>query len=222
MEIPVYNSQGEQVDLAQVDETVLGGKPNLVLIRQAIVMYEANARSGTAQAKTRSEVVRSTRKPWRQKGTGRARHGDRGSPIWKGGGVTHGPRARDYRQKMSSKARRRALHSAFLAKAADAEVIVIDRLELPEPKTRHMAAILDRLGVDRTFLVVLPDYDATLWRCTRNIEGADMTSWSDLNTYAMIRPRRVIFTREALDQFLEAAAREHAPAAPAGEVRDDG
>ncbi len=221
MEIPVYNTRGEPVDRAEVDEAVLGGEPNLELIRQAVLTYEANARTGTARAKRRSEVIRSGRKPWRQKHTGRARHGDRGSPIWKGGGVAHGPRPRDYSQKMNRKARRRALYSAFLAKAADGEVTVVERIELPDPRTREMAAVLKNLGVDGTFLIVLPEHDATLWRCTRNIEGAAMMACADLNAYAMIRPRRVIFTMEALTQFMDAAARECAAAAPA-EVRDDG
>lgn len=205
MEIPVHNTDGDIVEQFQVDEAALGGVPNVELIRQAVLAHEANNRVGTAHTKTRDEVIRSRRKPWRQKHTGRARHGDRGSPIWKGGGVTHGPRPRDFRQKVNRKARRRATYSAFLAKALDGEVLAIDRLELPQPKTREMAGILGRLGVERTFLIVLSDYDETLWRCTRNIEGSAMTRWQELNAYDVIRPQRVIFTVEALRQFLDAA-----------------
>ncbi len=205
MEIPLYNTEGEALESVQVDESLLGGEPNLTLIRQAVLAYEANQRVGTASAKRRREVVRSRRKPWPQKHTGRARHGDRGSPLWVGGGVAHGPRPRDYSKKMNRKSRRRAAYAAFVAKARDGEVVAVEELRLPEPKTRHMAEIMHNLDADRTFLVVLPEHDARLWRCTRNIPGSAMTTWRELNAYEMIRPGRVIFTLDALQQFLEAA-----------------
>jgi large subunit ribosomal protein L4 len=205
MEIPVYSLAGQVTDQVAVDESALGGEPNMELIRQAVLTYEANRRVGTAQAKTRHEVAGSGAKPWPQKHTGRARHGTRTSPIWVGGGVTHGPRPRDYSKKMNRKARRQALYSAFLAKALDEEIIVVDELELPEPKTRHVARILDVLGVDRTFLIVVPEHDPVLWRCTRNIEGSAMMACPDLNAYEIIRPQKVIFTRRAMEQFLQKA-----------------
>ena len=205
MEIPVYSIAGQVVDQLTVDECALGGKPNMELIRQAVLMYEANQRVGTAKAKTRSEVSGSGRKPWPQKHTGRARQGTRTSPIWVGGGVAFPPLPRDYRQKMNKKARRQALNSAFLAKALDGEVMVVDRLELPQMKTAAMAAVIKALGVERSFLVVLPQHSPELWRCTRNIRGAAMTAGSDLNVYGMIRPQRVIFTLEAVRQFLAQA-----------------
>jgi len=186
MEIPVYSIAGQVVDHLAVDEAALGGKPNMDLIRQAVLMYEANRRVGTAKAKNRHEVSGTARKPWSQKHTGRARHGTRTSPLWVGGGVAHGPRPRNWRQKMNKKARRQALNSAFLAKALDGEVLIVDNLE-------------------RTFLIVLPHHDAELWRCTRNIRGAAMMPCADLNAYEMIRPQRVIFTLEAARQFLARA-----------------
>jgi len=222
MEIPIHNTDGEVVEQLQVDEAALGGVPNRELIRQAIVAHEANSRVGTARAKMRDEVVRSRHKPWRQKHTGRARQGDRGSPIWKGGGVTHGPRPRDFRQKMNKKARRRATYSAFLAKGLDAEVLAIDNLELPRPKTREMTGILKRLRVERTFLIVLSEYDEILWRCTRNIEGSAMTRWQDLNAYEVIRPQRVIFAADALRQFLDAAPEFAQQEPPTVGVSNDG
>jgi len=205
MEIPVYSIAGQVVDHLAVDEAALGGKPNMDLIRQAVLMYEANRRVGTAKAKNRHEVSGTARKPWSQKHTGRARHGTRTSPLWVGGGVAHGPRPRNWRQKMNKKARRQALNSAFLAKALDGEVLIVDNLELPQPKTSAMAAVLRALGVERTFLIVLPHHDAELWRCTRNIRGAAMMPCADLNAYEMIRPQRVIFTLEAARQFLARA-----------------
>ena len=203
MDIPVYSVAGKLVSQVTVDESTLGGKPNMQLVREALVMYEANQRVGTAKVKTRSEIKGSNAKPWRQKHTGRARHGSRHSPIWVGGGRAHGPRQRDYRKKMTKVARRRALQSAFLAKALDGEVLAVDALELPELKTKKMAAVLQNLGVTRTFLFVLHERDADLWRCTRNIPGAAMLLYTELNAYGMIRPNRVIFTLEALQKFLE-------------------
>lgn len=188
------------------------------LVRQAILMFEANQRKGTVKAKRIADVKGSAAKPWRQKHTGRARHGDRRSPIWVGGAVAHGPKPRDYRKRMPRTARRRALGSAFLAKALDGEVIAVQNLELPQPKTREMAAVLRNLGVQRSFLLVVPEHDAELWRCTRNIPGAAMMTCSDLNAYEMIRPSRVIFSLEALRKFVDEHAGEGAERAAAREV----
>jgi large subunit ribosomal protein L4 len=202
MDIPVYSTAGEVVGQFTVDEAALGGRPNMALLRQAILMFEANQRTGTAKAKRIDEVNRTSNKPWRQKHTGRARQGDRRSPIWVGGGAAHGPKPRNYRQKMPQAARRKAVCAAFLAKAIDGEVIAVQDLRLPQPKTREMAGLLRNLGVQRSFLVVVPEHDAELWRCTRNIPGAAMKRCSDLNAYEMIRPSRVIFSLGALERFV--------------------
>lgn len=206
MDIPVYSIAGQVVDHVTVDTAALGGKPNMALLRQALVMYEANKRVGTAKVKTRSTVSGSGKKPWAQKHTGRARHGSRYSPIWVGGAVAHGPQPRDHRQRMPRTARRRALSSAFLAKAADGEVLAIDALDLPEAKTKAMAAVLKNVGATRTCLIVVPEHDTELWRCTRNIPGAAMLTYRELNAYDMIRPQRVVFARPALEQFLNQQA----------------
>jgi len=221
VEIPVYSVAGQVVDHFHVEEAPLGGRPNMELVREALLTYEANRRVGTASTRNRAQTAGSGKKPWRQKHTGRARQGSRTSPLWVGGGVSHGPRPRDYRKKMNRAARRAALCSAFLAKALDGEVLAVDRLELPELKTRHMAAVLRNLGVDRTFLVVLPDYDPELWRCTRNIPGARMVAYRDLNAYEVIRPRRVIFTVEALGAFVDSMATRAESAEQVG-VKEDG
>ena len=212
MDIPVYSVAGQVVDHVTVDTAALGGKPNMALLRQALLMYEANKRVGTAKVKTRSTISGSGVKPRAQKHTGRARHGSRYSPIWVGGAVAHGPQPREYRQRMPRAARRKALSSAFLAKAVDGEVLAVDGLELPEAKTKAMAGVLKNLGATRTCLIVLPEHDAELWRCTRNIPGAAMLTYRELNAYDMIRPRRVVFARRALEQFLSQQADK--PAAP--------
>ena len=225
MEIPVYSVAGQVVDHMTVDEAALGGRPNMELIRQAILMYEANQRVGTAKTRTRGEAKRSDHKPRPQKHSGRSRQGTRNSPIWVGGGVAHGPVPRDYRQKMNRTARRQATRSAFLAKALDGEVLALDDLQLPAGKTKEMAAVLRNLGIERTFLIVLPVGDAELWRCTRNIRGASMKAYKELNAYELIRPRQVVFTREALEAFLreaEPGADEQAPSDAAVGVSNDG
>jgi len=206
MDIPVYSIVGQVVGHVSVDEAALGGKPNMALLRQAVLMYEANRRVGTAKVKTRSTISGSGRKPWSQKHTGRARHGSRYSHLWVGGAVAHGPQPWDYRQRLPKAARRRALSSAFLAKAMDGEVLAVDALELPEVKTKAMAGILKNLGVTRSCLVVLAEHDAELWRCTRNIPGAAMLTYRELNAYDMIRPHRVVFAWPALEQFLNQQA----------------
>ncbi len=225
MDIAVYSMAGQVIDHIAVDESALGGRPNRTLIREAIVMYEANRRVGTAAAKTRHQVSGSGQKPWRQKHTGRARHGTRTSPLWVGGGVTHGPKPRDFRKMMTKTARRRALHSAFLAKALDGQVLVLDRLELPRMKTGEVAKVLKNLGVERTFLIVLQQGSPDLWRCTRNIQGAAMMTCGDLNAYEMIRPHRVIFLLGAIQDFLADASGAQESEQPAAEevgVGEDG
>jgi large subunit ribosomal protein L4 len=225
MQIPVYSVAGQVIDQVDVDESALGGRPNMDLLRQALLMYEANQRVGTAKSKTRAELSGSNAKPRPQKHTGRSRQGSRKSPIWVGGGSAHGPRPRDYRQKMNRTARRQAVCSAFLAKALDGEILAVDDLRLPRPKTKEMAAILRNVGVERTFLVVLHENDPELWRCTRNLRGGAMMTYRELNPYTLIRPRRVVFTRQAIDAFLRQAAGDHAEGQPAADevgVSEDG
>lgn len=202
LKVPIYNMAGESQGEQEVAEDCLGGDIRPEVLRQAIVTYEANQRNGTACAKTRSETSYSNAKPWPQKHTGRARAGSRNSPIWVGGGVTFGPRPRDYSKKMNTKMKHRALASALIAKMRDDEVMIVDRLELSQPKTREMAGILESLGVERTFLVILPDHDRLLWRCTRNIPGSAMMAEREVNAYEMVKARDVIFTRDAFDQMV--------------------
>jgi len=205
LRIPVYRTSGEVAREIEVEESRFGGQVRRELVRQAVLCHEANARLGTARAKGRSEVSGSGRKPWRQKGTGRARAGSRKSPIWVGGGVAHGPLPRDYSQKLNKKARRRALESALLAKMADGEVKVIDSLELAAPKTREVARILENIGVDSSFLIVLAERDAVLWRCTRNIAGSAMKALGELSAYDVLSSRQVVFSGEAFDELLRRA-----------------
>jgi len=202
MKVPVYNMGGDLVEETELAESALGGTVSKDVLRQAIVTHEANRRAGTAKVKTRGEVGYSGKKPWRQKHTGRARAGSRGSPIWVGGGVVFGPVPRDHSKKINKKMRRKALASAILAKLQAGELKILDNLELPQPKTSEMAKMLRNLGVQRTFLLVLPRHDPLVWRCTRNIAGSAVMTTSELNAYEVIRAREVIFTRESFGQVI--------------------
>ena len=142
MRVPVVNMAGETVDEIELNDTVFGIKPNTAVMHQALLRQMANARLGTAKTKERGEVAGGGRKPWKQKGTGRARQGSTRAPNWKGGGVVFGPRPRSYEQKMNRKMRRLALRSALSVKAADAQIIVMDQLDMEAPRTREMKTVL--------------------------------------------------------------------------------
>ena len=220
LKVALYSEAGEILEELRVDEARLGGTVHKDLLRQSVLAYEANQRAGTAKTKTRAETSYSGNKPWAQKHTGRARAGTRNSPLWRGGGTTHGPVPRDYSQKLNKKMRARATASAILAKLQAGRVKVLEKIELTEPKTKQMAKILKALGVQRSFLLVLPRHDALLWRCTRNLRGAEMMTASELNAYQVLRARDVIFTQEAFDLAVQRAQKAHPAAAaesPAGE-----
>ena len=212
IKVPVYNVEGKLLEELQIDEAVFGGRVSAEVLRQSILTHQANQRQGTHKTKTRAEVAYSDVKPWPQKHTGRARAGTRASPLWPGGGIMHGPRPRDYSMKLNKKMRRRALASAILAKLLDEQVKLLDRLELPEQKTKHMARVLKNLGVERTFLLVVAQYDPVLWRCTRNIVGAVMLPTTEINAYEVVRAHHVIFTKEAFEKLLAFVGQSAAPA----------
>ena len=203
IKVPVYNMAGEQIAEIEVDEARLG-KVSKDAMRQAILTHEANWRAGTAKTKTMGEVAFSDRKPWPQKHTGRARAGSRASSIWVGGGKTFGPVPRDHSKKINRKMRRRAVASALLCKLQDGAVKVLDVLELTQPKTREVARVIKNIGVERTFILALPEHDPTILRCTRNIPGATVSSVRELNTYEILKAWSVVFTRKAFEQMLEA------------------
>src|SRR3990172_2895227 len=157
MEIPVYSKGGEKIDNLQLDDKKFGGPIRNKLLRDAVTMYEANKRQGTACTKTRGEVAGGGRKPWVQKHTGRARAGSIRSPLWKGGGVSHGPKPRDYSFSIPKKARKLALYTALSAKVRDNELVVIDNLNFDIPKTKQMVGILKALNIDNSgCLIVIP------------------------------------------------------------------
>jgi large subunit ribosomal protein L4 len=169
MQVPVYNVQGEQVSETELRDDIFAVAVNKALMHQALLRQLANARLGTHKTKSRGEVRGGGRKPWRQKGTGRARQGSIRAPHWRGGGTVFGPTPRSYKQKMPRKMRRQALRSALSVKASDAQVMVLDALDMTEPKTKEVLGILQNLGVDSSALILLPQRNEAILRSVRNL-----------------------------------------------------
>lgn len=219
IELPVHNREGQVVGRMEIDEADFGGEVRLALLRDAVLMYEAAQRVGTHSTLERGAVHGSHVKPWRQKGTGRARAGFKRSPLWRGGAVVFGPHPREYRYSMPRKALRAATRSAFLAKFRDGETVVVDQLAAEEPRTREMAATLAALGIQRSCLIAIEKPDANLWKSARNIPGVSMKTVAEVNAYDLLRHRHLLITHAALQSLVEAmrgAARSAAPVASGG------
>ena len=180
-----------------------GLSPNQHVLHDAVVMQQASQRRGTHAVKNRSEVRGGGRKPWRQKGTGRARHGSIRSPIWVGGGVTFGPTPRSYAYKLPKKVRRLAIKSALSSKVKDEELLVLDQLALDQPKTREMVRILKNLGADRKALVVGESLDEVVYLSARNLPGVKVIRTDGLNVLDVLHHDKVIFTRDAVARVEE-------------------
>ena len=198
IDLAVYNADGREVDRLKVDEAVLGGRVRYPLIKQAIVMYHANKRVGTASTKSRSMVAGSDRKLFRQKGTGNARVGNIRTGKRVGGGVTFAKSLRDFRKSMPKKQRRLARDSAILAKLLSNNVVVVDGLSLEKPKTRDFVSVLTKLKIDRSCLVTVGSADANLCKSARNVPKVAVMPVKDLNAGDICRYRKMLFTKEAL------------------------
>jgi len=173
MKVPLRNTTGKVIDEAEVRDDIFGIVPNEAVMHQALLRQLANARLATARTKTRGEVRGGGRKPWRQKGTGRARHGSIREPQWRGGGVVFGPRAgRNYRKAMPRKMRRLALRSALSAKAREGQLIVLDKLEMPASKTKEMLSVLNDLMGSASALILLPERDSNVEKSVSNLPQA--------------------------------------------------
>lgn len=199
MELPVYNMSGEQVSTHELPASIFEATINRPLMHQALVRQLANARLGTHKAKTRSEVNRSTAKIYRQKGTGRARHGSRKAPIFVGGGKAHGPRPRKYTKAMPRKMRRQALRSALSALAADDQIVVVDSLAMDSPKTSVMGNALRALVGDQSALLLLADRNEVVERSVRNLDNARYLRASYLNVRDLLSHDKVVIPQDALD-----------------------
>ncbi len=199
--VPMFDSDGNSLESASLQEGRFGDKVRKTLLRDVVIMHEANHRRGTASTKTRGEVAGGGKKPWMQKHTGRARAGTNRSPIWRGGGVVFGPRPRDYSYSMHRKAKRVALQSALLSKLKDNEVLLIDKLEFDSPSTKKLANLLKNLGIEGSCLIVIPELDDAVWRSSRNIYNLKLRVASDLNAYEVIKYKKLLIVKEALDSL---------------------
>jgi len=201
IKVPVFDSSGNPLENAALPEEIFGGKVRRELLRDVIIMHEANHRRGTASTKTRGEVKGSGKKPWMQKHTGRARAGSIRSPLWKGGGIVFGPRPRDYSYTIHRKAKKAALQSAILSKLQDNEVILIDKLEFDSPSTKKMANLLKSLGIGESCLIVIPELNETIWKSSRNIYNLKVRVASDLNAYEVVKYKRLLIVKDVLDNI---------------------
>lgn len=198
MKVEVKDSTGAKVGELELRDDIFGVKPNTVVMHQALVRQQANARLGTHKTKTRGEVRGTTAKWYRQKGTGRARHGDRKAPIFVGGGQAHKPRPRDYSKKMPRKMRRLALRSALSIKAAASEIIVVDELAFDEPQTAKMLELLDNLEVEGGAVLLLPERNENIERSARNLRDVKTLRAGYLNVRDLMGYDYLIMPKEAV------------------------
>ena len=202
IEVPVFNQTGQKIETFKVDEAKLGGEVRTHLLKQALSMYHANQRQGTVRTLARGEVEGSTRKIFRQKGTGNARQGTIRQPVRKGGGHAKQKRPKEWRQALPKKAKRLARNSAILSKIQSNDIRVLDKIELSAPKTKHVAAIYKALGIDRSCLVALAGRDEAVERSARNLERTTLTTVAQLNAWDILRNRTLIVTKAGLEQIL--------------------
>lgn len=198
MKVDVKNASGATVEEIELRDDIFGIEPNTAVMHQALVRQQANARLGTHKTKTRGEVQGTTAKWYRQKGTGRARHGDRKAPIFVGGGQAHKPRPRDYTKKMPRKMRRLALRSALSAKAASEQIIVLDELNLSEPKTVTILQLLDDLAVSGTVVILLPEHNENVEKSARNLRDVKTIQANYLNIRDLIGYNYVLIPKDSI------------------------
>jgi large subunit ribosomal protein L4 len=200
---PLYNREGTKIGEIDLNESVFGAEVREALLHQVVVMQLANQRRGTASTKTISEISGGGRKPWRQKGTGRARQGSTRSPLWPGGGITFGPKPRDYSFRIPRSARPVAMRSALSAKAGDDEIAVVEELRVEEPKTKAMFSVLDKITGGSKVLLVVKDADENVKKSVRNIPWVQLIESRRLNVYDVLNNERVLFTKDALQTVEE-------------------
>jgi len=204
--VTVYDMAGAAVGEMELDDSIFGIKPNKSILHAAVVNYLANQRQGTQSTKTRTEVRGGGRKPWRQKGTGRARQGSTRSPQWTHGGIAFGPKPRSYRFTLNKKVRKIAMKSAFSAKVLEDGFIVVDSLAMQEIKTKAMIKMLGDLGAARSALVVTGQADKNVIMSARNIPGVQTAQVGALNVYDILKHDKMVIAKEAVDKLTEVYA----------------
>lgn len=201
MLVPVHNMAGETVGEIELRDEIFAAPINKIVMHQALIRQLANARRGTHKAKERGEVRGGGRKPWRQKGTGRARQGSTRAPQWRGGGVVFGPKPRSYEQKMPRKMRRIAMRSALSAKASSDQLVVVQDLALAQPKTKEMVGILHNLKVQNSALILLPDRNTNVELSARNLPDVKALQAGYLNMRDLLGHRTLVLTTDAISEI---------------------
>ncbi len=201
--LPVYNEQGAKVDSVEVDESIFGSIVRRKLLKLAVDMYLANRRQGTVATKSRGMVQGSTRKLFRQKGTGRARMGTNRTNVRKGGGVAFAKVPKDWSKRMTSKSRRLARNSAILSKMKDGELLVVDNLKVDSPKTKYITGVLQALKLETSCLIGTADYDKNVYLSARNITKISVLPVGDFNAYDVLKHRNMVITKAGLDKLVE-------------------
>ena len=203
--VSVYNIEGKEVGSIELNDAVFGVEVNEHLVHMAVVNQLANNRQGTQSAKTRSEVSGGGRKPWRQKGTGHARHGSTRAPQWTGGGIVFAPKPRDYSFKMNKKEKRIALLSALSSKVAESKIVVLDEFKLDEIKTKKFVEVMNNLKVENA-LVVLEGENKNVVLSGRNIPSVKVTATNEINTYDVLKYTTLVVTKAAVEKLEEVYA----------------
>ena len=204
--IDVYNIEGKKVNDVELKEDIFGIIPNEELVHSVIVNYLANQRQGTQSTKTRAEVRGGGKKPWRQKGTGRARQGSIRAPHWVGGGIALGPKPRSYSYKLNKKERRLAIKSCLGSKVIENELTVIDKFEFNEIKTKEVAKMLNNLKLEGKTLILLPEKNEIIQKSARNIKGVKTLSVNTINAYDLVKYKNLVVTLDTVKRLEEVYA----------------
>ena len=203
--VALYDIKGQNIGDIALSENVFGQPVNTAVLHEVVVAHLANCRQGTQSAKTRSEVSGGGKKPWRQKGTGRARQGSTRSPQWRHGGVVFAPKPRDYTIRVNKKVKRLAMKSALSSKVEGNEIVVFDALNIEAPKTKEMVKVLKAVDVNKA-LIVLADKDEAVERASANIEGVKTTLVGTLNVYEILKYEKLILTKASVEKIEEVYA----------------
>ena len=204
--LAVLDMAGKKVSDIELSDSVFGIEPNMSAMHLMVVSYLANQRQGTQSTRTRSEVSGGGKKPWRQKGTGRARQGSTRAPQWYHGGISHGPKPREYGISVNKKVKRLAMKSALSSKVAADEMLVIDSLKLDAIKTKEMVKVFAAINTGKKVLVVLPENDEVIYKSVRNIEGAKVSTVNTLNVYDILNSDSFIVVKDAVAKIEEVYA----------------
>jgi len=205
IEVPVYNEQGQQIDTIKVEESAFGSVVRRRLLKQAIVMYEANKRQGTVATKSRGMVAGSTRKLYAQKHTGRARMGTIRTNVRRGGGVAFAKTPLDWSLKMPAKAKKQARDSAILSKLQDGAFLVVDKMSASEPKTKYICGILKALKLEKKVLIGTGGYDKNIYMSARNVPNVSVMPVAEFNAYDVLRNGKILVTRDGFEKLVQSA-----------------